>query len=384
MRPLSESVVVMKQSGIRRMQALALGIPDAIHLEIGEPDFATPAHIVEAAHQATLAGFTKYTIGAGLPELREAISDKLARRNGLGISPDRVVVTTGSSGALVTVFRVLLDPGDEVLLPDPGWANYVSVVKCAYGVPRFYELEPKRGFEPILDCLAELVTPRTKAIMINSPSNPTGAVLSPGSLRGLVAFAEAHDLYVVSDEVYEDCIFDGDLLSPMALGGTDRHIGIYSVSKSYAMTGWRVGYVVTPAHMAAPLAKLQEPYVASTCAIAQKAAEAALRGPQDCVESMRLAYKHRRDLAVDLLREYDVPHFRPSGAFYVMIDTSGANPDSDAFAEALLLQRHVSVCPGSAFGQVAAGWVRVSLATAEPLLLEGLSRLAQFSRERQS
>lgn len=381
-RPLSQSVLGMKQSGIRRMLSLALGIPDAIHLEIGEPDFPTPAHIVRAAHEAALAGFTKYTIGAGLPSLRDAVSKKLARRNGLDVPPDRVVVTTGSSGALATVFRTLLDPGDEVLLPDPGWANYVSVVLLAYGVPRFYTLDPARGFEPDLAELEAIVSPRTKAILVNSPSNPTGAVLSPEIVRGLVDFASRHDLYVVSDEVYEDCVFEGEAPSPLAVTDEPRVIGVYSVSKSYAMTGWRVGYVAVPERVAEPLAKLQEPYVASTNAMAQKAAEAALTGPQDCVEEMRLAYKRRRDLAVDLLRRHDVPHFTPSGAFYVMIDTSSASLDSDALAEALLLERHVAVCPGTAFGRVASGWVRVSLATAEPLLLEGLERLAGFVRER--
>ncbi len=382
MRNLSQSIMSLKQSGIRRMQALALSIPDAIHLEIGEPDFPTPAHIVEAAHAAALDGFTKYTVGAGLPSVREAVSEKLARRNGLAVPPEQVVVTTGSAGALATVFRVLLDPGDEVLLPVPGWANYVSVVNCAYGTPRFYRLDPANDFEPDLASLDQLVSPRTKAILINSPSNPTGAVLSRAAIEGLVAFASRHDLYVVSDEVYEDCVFDGDLVSPMGLIDEPRFIGIYSVSKSYAMTGWRVGYVAAPAHVAPPLAKLQEPYVASTCAVSQKAAEAALRGPQACIEEMRRAYHRRRDLAVALLAEYGVPHFVPRGAFYVMVDTTGAHPDSDAFCEALLLERHVALCPGTAFGEVAAGWVRVSLATAEPLLMEGLGRMAAFTRER--
>ena len=358
----------MSFSAFREMNARASAIPGAINLALGDPDFVTPAHIVDAARDAALAGFTKYTLPAGLSSLREHLAEKLHRRNGLERSPAEIVVTAGACGALFTTMLALLEPGDEVLLPDPGWPNYPPIVEAVGCRVAYYPLDLRAGGLPDLGALEARITPAARAIVVNSPGNPTGAVFDP---RPLLEVADRHRLLVVSDEAYEDVVFEGEHTS---LAG-DRVVSIFSFSKSYAMTGWRVGYAVAPdADVAARIARAQEAVTWSVSSVSQKAAEAALLGPQECVAEMCDAYRARRDAALARLDAARVDYVRPSGAFYLMVDVSSAGDDVD-FAWRLLEEEHVAVVPGKAFGPTGAGYVRLSLSVAPDALAEGIERM---------
>lgn len=378
MKPLATTVVNMERSKIREVMDLAIEMKDVIHLVVGEPNFATPEHIVEAAAAAARQGFTKYTANAGLRSLREAVAAKLNADHGLHYTSDNVVVTPGGVASIASVMLTLADAGDEVLIPDPSWPNYESILVVRGARPVPYTLRIENGFRPDLSELERLVTPRTKAIMINSPGNPTGAVYPPELVGQLVEFARRHDLYVVSDEIYEKMIFEGRHQAAACFDTDGRVITISGASKAYAMTGWRVGWTVANLEVAQALTKLQEPMTSCVNAMAQKAAEAALLGPQDCVETMRTSYRRRRDLAVGIMKEYGIYRYSPEGAFYLMVDISGSGLDSVTLAKRLLREQKVSVAPGDAFGAAGAGLVRVSLATAEDQLVEGLHRLCRF------
>lgn len=358
----------MSFAAFREMNRRAAATPGTIRLELGDPDFVTPAHIVDAARDAALAGFTKYTLPAGLPTLRELLAGKVARRNGLERSAGEIVVTAGACGALFTTMLALLEPGDEVLLPDPGWPNYPPIVEAVWCKVLYYPLDLAGGGLPDLDQLEARITPAARAIVVNSPGNPTGAVFDP---RPLVDVAARYGLWVISDEAYEDVVFEGKHAS--AVG--DRVVSIFSFSKSYAMTGWRVGYAVAPdAEVAGRIALAQEPVTWSVSSVSQKAAEAALLGPQDCVGEMRASYQSRRDAALAQLDGAGVGYVRPNGAFYLLIDVSPAGDDVD-FAWQLLEEEQVAVIPGKAFGPTGAGYVRVSLSAAPDTLAVGIERL---------
>jgi len=315
MKPLASAASEMPRSGIRVILDLALKIPDAIHLEIGQPNFPTPPHISEAAYQAALHGFTGYAPNAGLPTLREAIVEKVRRDNGIQAGIDNVIVTTGGMGGLFSSLTALLEPGDELLLPDPGYPNFEMVARLCRATVVRYPLDPEKSFQPCLETLPGLVSSRTKAILVNSPSNPTGAVIPAETMAALVSFAAQHDLYLISDECYEKIIFDARHVSPASLDAGGRVISIFSFSKTYAMTGWRVGFVVATAEIAAVVSKLQEATVACTSSVSQKAAEAALKGSQDCVAAMVAAYKSRRDQALVILKRTSFVHTFPRGLF---------------------------------------------------------------------
>lgn len=377
MKAISHDIRAIPSSGIREMQMLALGMPDAIHLEIGDPDFNTPEHICLAGARAMHDGWTRYTATTGFLSLREAICQKLAQRNGIRATPDEIVVTAGSTSGLAVVIRALCDPGDEVLIPDPGWPNYMMMCTGARAVPVRYPLEPAAGFQPDVERLERLVSTRTKALLINSPSNPTGCVFTPEAMQALVDFAHRHDLYLISDEVYEEIIFEGRHVSPFTLTNEPRVISMFSLSKTYAMTGWRLGYLVASEEVVANCNKVQEGYVACASAIAQRAAEAALQGPQDCVAAMRDAYQRRRDVACALLAEHRASYYSPRGAFYLMIDVSRDTPDDMAFCKSLLQRDKVALAPGSTFGDVSRGWVRVSLAASEANIRTGIGKVAE-------
>jgi aspartate/methionine/tyrosine aminotransferase len=368
----SARISALPRSGIREVMELALELPDAIRLEIGDPDFTTPAHVVDAAAEAARAGFTHYAPGIGLPSLRGLIAEKVRARNGLDCTAADVVVTTGACGALHSCLLALLDPGDELLVPDPGWTTYTPMALAAGVVPVPYPLDRSRGFALDVDALSGRIGPRTKALVLNSPGNPSSTTLGRDELAAALALAERHGLWVLSDECYEELVLDGSHVSTAALG-PERVISVFSFSKTYAMTGWRVGYAVATGPVARLLAKAQEPVVSSASTISQKAAEAALTGPQDCVTAMRDAYRRRRDTALSLLDDAGVPYVRPDAAFYLMVDVGG---DASAFCRRLLLEQRVAVVPGDAFGAGGAGLVRVSLGASDEAVAEGVSRLA--------
>jgi aspartate aminotransferase len=377
--PPSSIASSMPVSRIREIMELAWKDPEAIHLEVGEPDFPTPDHVIEAAHEAARAGHTRYAPNAGLPELREALADKVVRRNGYEARPDQVVVTQGGIQALYLVLRALLEPGDEVLLPDPAWPNFRMIAHLLGARVLPYPLVAEGDFLPRLEDLERLVTPQTRAILVNSPSNPLGTVLPGELVEKLLAFAYQRGLWFISDEVYDEVVFDDVFVSAGSVADpSDRLVSIYSFSKVYAMTGWRVGYLVAPPDLAKLLTGMQEPIISCVNTPAQMAAVAAVTGPQDIVREMREAYRARRDELLGILDSGRLPSSQPSGAFYVWTDVSEAGIPPMDFARSLIEREHVAVAPGSAFGELGEGYVRLSLASSREDLLEGASRLARF------
>lgn len=381
MKPLARVAAEIPPQGVRVIMELAWKIPDAIHLEVGEPNFPTPAHIVEAAALAVRDDrWHHYTPNAGIWSLREAIAEKMRSRNGLEVTPEQVVVHAGAVEGIASVLLALAEAGDEVLIPGLTWPNYEMFLRLQGATPVPYPLREANGFLPDPDEIARLVTPRTKALFTNTPGNPTGTVFPAELLRALVDLCRRYDLYLVSDEVYEDIVFDAPHVSAARFDTDGRVITLSGFSKGYAMTGWRIGYTVSPPRIAEVITKIQEPLISCTNAVAQKAAEAALRGPQDVVEAMRQAYRRRRDMALDILRREGLYRYTPQGAFYLLVDVRGAGEDSYAVARALLREEKVAVAPGEAFGAQGRGLVRVSLASSEEAIREGLTRLARFVR----
>lgn len=381
MQPLSQNVLAIPPQGVRVIMDLAWQIPDAIHMEVGEPNFPTPGHVVEAAIRAASSGQVKYTPNAGIPSLRAAIAAKMRRYNGLEVASEQVVVTPGGVAALAGALLVIAQAGDRVLVPEPCWPNGKMWLGVMGAVPVPYTLRQENGFLPDPDELERLVRPGAKALVINSPGNPTGAVFPAETVQSLLAFCRRHELWLISDEIYENIVFDRPHVSPARFDEEGRVITLSGLSKAYAMTGWRVGYAVASREIAAQMTKLQEPITSCVNSVAQAAAEAALNGPQDVVEEMRLAYRKRRDLAVSILKEGGLFRYSPSGAFYQMVDIRDTGLRSFDFAVRLLQERHVAVSPGTAFGEAGEGFVRVSLATDEALVAEGLRRLVAFARE---
>lgn len=369
-----------RHSGIREISQLAQTVPDAIRLEVGQPDYRTPAHIVEAAKQSLDEGWHGYTPTAGLPSLRQRLAGKLSTVNGIDVPPEQVVCGPGGSGVIAAAVMAICNPGDEVLLPDPSWPNYRLLLAAAHAQPLRYPCPPDLGFLPDLDQLEELITPHTQVLMVNSPNNPTGRVYPPGVLRQLGDIAERHGLWIVSDECYDQIMLDGPPVAPGMRANADpeRVVSCFTFSKTYAMTGWRLGYAVAAPQVIDSMIKMIEGTASSSSTVAQKAAEAALDGPQGCVAEMVAGYRRRRDLVVDLLREAGLLLSVPEGAFYILADVSPAGLDSHAFAVRLLHERGVAVAPGSAFGEVAGDAVRISLASSDEDLREGVGRLCEL------
>jgi aspartate aminotransferase len=366
------------RSGIREVMDLAWSLPkEVIGLHVGEPSFPTPDHVIQAARDALARGETRYVPNAGIPALRDAIAAKLAERNGIAAEPAQVVVTAGGMQAIHLALSSVLQAGDEVLVPDPGWPNFTMAVRLLQATPVPYPLRAENGFQPDLHRLAELVGPRTSALIVNSPANPLGAVLTAPVAEGLCRLADEHDLWLLSDECYDAITFDVEHLSPAAWDRHGRVLTCFSFSKTYAMTGMRVGYLVAPPPAAATAAKLQETLIACVNVPAQHAALAALKGPQDLVETSRRSYQERRDAAAALLDAAGLGYFLPQGAFYIWIDVRDyCGGDVNAWALKLLRSDGVAVAPGVAFGHSGQGWVRASLAADLDELLDGLRRLS--------
>lgn len=379
--PPAAAVAGMRRSGIREVMDLAASHRDVVHLEVGEPDFPTPPHVVEAAARAAAEGYTKYTANRGLESLREVLAEKLARANGVEADPEQIVVAAGGVNALVESLFALVEPGDEILVGDPCWPNY-EMMAAALGARLVrYPLDRDRSYEPDLDRLAALVrSPRAKVVLVNSPGNPTGSVWRRETVERVYEIVDERNLYLVTDEVYEDIVFEGEHVSPASVDGAERVISVFSFSKSYAMTGWRVGYAVASRPLADTIAKVQEAFVSCAATVSQKAAEAALLGPQDCVAEMRAGYRARRDVAVASLRDHGLFVTNPNGAFYILADISAATLDTNAFARRLVAQHRVAVAPGDTFGPAGAGLVRLSLAASTDSIEEGIRRLADGVR----
>jgi aspartate aminotransferase len=381
--PLAQGPAEGHHSGIREIANEAIRTAGAIRLDVGQPNFRTPDHIGQAGKRAIDEGKTYYTHTQGLLSLREKLVAKLVRVNGIHVTPDRIACTPGGVGAIAAVFASVLEDGDEVLLPDPGWPNFRMMLSWTDAKGVFYPCHPADGFQPDLEALARLITPRTKLMVVNSPNNPTGAIYPRKTIEKLVELAQRHNLWMISDECYDQIVLDGSWTSPASLAPDDARIAsVFTFSKTYSMTGWRLGYVAGSADLIDTVTKVLESSSSCTSTISQVAAEAALDGPQDCVTDMVTAYRRRRDLVIDLLREAGLFIAEPAGAFYVMANVSPSGLDSRAFAFELLRKKGVSVAPGSAFGEVGKDAVRISLASSDQDLREGVSRLAEFVRAR--
>jgi aspartate aminotransferase len=363
------------RSGIRTLMEAALRDPAAIHLEIGEPDVPVAAHVTEAAALAARTGRTGYTSSVGLDELREVASDRIARRNQIAARAGQVVVTHGAMHGLAIAMAALLGPGDEILVPDPMFPNWAMAAAAVGARVVTYPTHASEGFVPRPADVDAAVTPRTRAVIVCSPNNPTGAVYPAAVLEGIVETARRHDLWVLSDECYEVITFGVPHVSAAAFDTDGRVLTFFSLSKAYAMTGWRIGYAHVPdAAVVERMGHLAEASIACPSTPGQYAAIAALTGPQEHVHAAVESYWDRRDLAVALLRRSGLALVEPDGAFYLMVDVGVE--DTDTFAIDLLARRHVAVAPGATFGRGSAGMVRVSLAAPSDLLVEGLGRLA--------
>lgn len=388
---ISERVASLSPSATLAMsqksaQLRASGV-DVINMSVGEPDFDTPAHIKEAAKRAIDENYSRYTPVAGYLSLRQAVSAKLREENGLEFDPSRIVVGNGAKQELCNVVLATVNPGDEVLIPVPAWVSYVEMVKLAGGVPVLVHAGLETDFKISPEQLEAAVTPRTRLLMLNSPCNPTGSIYTSGELE---AFAEVlrryPDVLVLSDEIYEHISFAGPVASIARCGGmSDRVVVVNGVSKAYAMTGWRIGYMAGPEPVAKAVTKLQGQYTSGASSIAQKAAEAAYTGSQECVEKMREAFRRRRDLIVELAS--DIPGWRvnrPDGAFYLFPDVSALIgreiggrriETSGDYVMYLLEVANVATVDGAAF--CAPGYIRLSYATSDDNIREAMRRIRE-------
>ncbi|WP_312909289.1 pyridoxal phosphate-dependent aminotransferase [Natronosalvus caseinilyticus] len=345
---------------------------DVVDLSVGEPDFPTPENVVQAGKDAMDAGHTGYTTPAGHLELREAISEKLAV-DGLDHGPDEIIVTPGAKQSLYEIVQTLVQSGDEVVLLDPAWVSYEAMVEMAGGSLSRVDLSPYDfQLEPALDDLAEAVSDDTDLLIVNSPSNPTGAVYSDAALEGVRDLAVEHDVTVISDEIYKEITYGVEPTSLGTLEGmADRTITVNGFSKAYSMTGWRLGYFAGPKDLIDQAGKLHSHSVSSATNFVQYAGIEALENTDDAVTQMVEAFEDRRDLVVDLLEEHDVDVAVPDGAFYMMLPV---DDDDQAWCEGAIEDAHVATVPGSAFGTP--GYARISYAASEERLEEGIERLA--------
>jgi aspartate/methionine/tyrosine aminotransferase len=364
-----------------RARALEAEGRPMIHLQIGEPDFDTPAHVREAAKKALDEGATHYAPFPGIPELRAAIAEDVTRRKGFGADPSQVFVTVGGKGVMLYAILGLIDPGDEVIVPDPGYPIYESLTRFVGATPVPIPIRMEHDFRLDVEELASLITPRTRLLIINSPANPTGGVLTRSDLERIAALAEEHDLWVMADEIYGRILYDGaEHVSFASLPGmADRTIVLDGFSKTFAMTGWRLGYAVVPDALKEVYGELVINTISCAPTFAQVGAVAALTGPQDDVEAMVVEFKARRDLVVAGLNEINgIRCATPLGAFYAFPDISGTGLSGAEFAERLLTEADVCVLAGTAFGGVGGEHIRISYANSRENLTEALDRIGRF------
>ncbi len=344
---------------------------DIISFSLGEPDFETPENIKRAAKTALDRGETHYTQGSGIPELREAIAEKLKNDNNLDVSPADVLVTTGAKQAIFEAICTLIDEGDEVLLLDPAWVSYSAIVKFAGGKPVMVPVSEQEGYVPVN--LQSHMTRNTKLLILNSPCNPTGAVYGKNVIKAAAEAAEDHGVFVLSDEVYEKIIYGAKHHSIGSLI-PDRTITINGFSKAYAMTGWRLGYATAPAPILQGMLKIQQHSVSNATSFVQRAGVEALRGDQGAVRAMVVEFKKRRDIMIDGLRKMGIECAPPRGAFYAFAKVSQFG-NSVEVTEKLLRDALVAVTPGSAFGPNSEGYVRLSYATSRQNIEDGINRI---------
>jgi len=379
---VSERIAAVPSSGIRRFFDIAATMEDVISLGIGEPDFATPEPIVRAGIESLERGETRYTSNSGLMELRRAIAEHLDRMYGQTYNPaSEILVTVGVSEALYLALAATLDPGDEVIIPHPCFVSYAPEVFFAAGVPVIVPTTVENDFQVTAGDIAAAITPRTKALLIGYPNNPTGAVMSRERLNEIAAVVKERDLLVISDEIYDRLVYGVEhVCFPSLPGMYSRTVLLQGFSKSYAMTGWRVGYIAAPAEILGMMRKVHQYTIMCAPTVSQYAALAALQEGEPYVQEMRAEYDRRRRFIVDGLNEIGLKCFEPQGAFYAFPSVEITGMDENECAEKLLHEERVAVVPGSAFGEAGRGYVRCSYATAYEKIEEALERLRRFVR----
>ena len=377
---LSNRTHQVEWSGIRIMFALAEDVPDVVNLGIGQPDFDTPAFIRDAAKQALDEGYTRYPPAKGFADLRRAIAEKVKVENGIVADPDsEVYVAVGAMQVIFNTCLHLLNTGDEVIVIDPGY-DYYSQIRLFGGVPVPVAVHESNRFKVDPADIRAAITDRTKLMIINTPSNPTGAIFDEAILREIADMAIKHDIWVLADEPYEHILFDGHRhVSIAAMDGmAERTISAYTLSKSYAMTGWRVGYTVAPKAVIDEMEKLMEHMVSGVTAVAQRAALAAITAPQDCVQEMVATYAKRRDLVFEGLNAIDgISCIKPESTFYAFPNISSTGLSSWDLARYLVKEHQVAVVPGSIFGDAGEGFLRLSFAASMEQLNAGIDRIAR-------
>ncbi|HUV89270.1 MAG TPA: pyridoxal phosphate-dependent aminotransferase [Anaerolineae bacterium] len=380
---ISERIANVPPSGIRRFFDIAATMEDVISLGIGEPDFDTPEPIVQAGIEALKQGKSHYTSNSGLIELRRAIAEHLDKTYGQTYNPaSEILVTVGVSEALYLAFAATLDPGDEVIIPEPCFVAYAPEVIFAGGTPVMVPTRVETDFQVTADAVKKAITPRTKALLVGYPNNPTGAVMTRERLNEIAAVAKQHDLLVISDEIYDRLVYGTrHVCFPSLPGMYSRTILLQGFSKAYAMTGWRVGYIAAPAELMEMMRKVHQYTIMCAATVSQVAALAALQEGEPYVQQMVAEYDRRRRLIVDGLNEIGLKCFEPRGAFYAFPSVEVTGMDENEFAEKLLHEERVAVVPGSAFGEAGRGYVRCSYATAYEKIEEALERLRRFVRK---
>lgn len=387
---ISKRMNQMIPSGIRKVNEKALAMErngvSVLHFEIGRPDFDTPAYIKKAAKESIDAGHVFYTSNFGTAELREEIAKKLERENHILYTPTEILVTVGLSEAVFAVLAAILDEGDEILVPDPVWLNYINVPRFLGAVPVSYSLHEETGFQMNLQEIKEKITPKTKAIVLVTPNNPTGGVLEKDVLQDVAAIAQKNDLLVISDEIYERLIYDKAVhISIASLPGMkERTFTLNGMSKAYSMTGWRIGYVAAPEAYIQEINKFHQHNTTCAPSFVQDAAVAALRDEQDEVQCMVAEYERRRNYAVQAINAIPGLHCTcPKGAFYIFINCKALGKSSEELASYLLDTAHIALVPGNVFGTGGEGYLRMSFANSYEHIVEGCSRLADAVRQLQ-
>ena len=383
---ISPSLTLAISAKAKKMKSEGL---DVIGFGVGEPDFDTPKHIREAGIKAIEEGYTRYTPASGTAELKQAIVDKFKKDNNLSYKPSQIVVSSGAKQSLDNAFRAVLNPGDEVIVGSPYWVSYPEMIRLSDGVPVIVETKEEEFFKFNIDTLEKVVTEKTKAMIINSPSNPTGAIYSKEELEKIAEFAQKHDIIIISDEIYEKLIYGTEVHTSIASISEDaynRTIVINGVSKAYAMTGWRIGYAAANEKIASLMSNIQSHTTSNPCSISQHASLAALKGDQSPVVEMNKEFERRRDFMVERVNTINnLSCVKPDGAFYVMVNISKVLgkkiegkviENSFVFGDLLLEKEKVAVVPGVAFG--ADEFIRLSYATSMENIKEGLDRIEKF------
>jgi aminotransferase len=379
-RYVSNAVKALPPSGIRKFFDVAAQMENVISLGVGEPDFITPWHIIESSFYSAERGHTSYTSNLGLLELRQAISDWLEAKHGVGYDPvNEVLVTTGVSEALDLAMRTLVSPGDEVIVIEPCYVSYKACVLLAGGTPILVDTHVDNGFRVTAEDIASRLSDRTKAIVLSYPNNPTGAVMDCATLQRIAELAKERDLIVISDEIYSELTYEGTHTCIAALPGMrERTVLLNGFSKAYAMTGWRIGYACGNKHIVGGMMKIHQYTMLCAPIIAQKAAIEALRHGEEAKQRMVAEYDQRRRFIVEGLNAIGLTCFEPTGAFYAFPSIAASGMTSEEFCNGLLKEQAVAVVPGSAFGACGEGFVRCSYAASLQEISEAITRMERF------